>query len=200
MHARLSTLCIDEIIATALREDHALEDITTETLIDPLLKSEAAIVTKSAITVCGHAVAQRVFQMIDPELHLYNRFQMKGSSIKPGTPITYLRGFARSILAGERVSLNFFQHMSSIATHTKRFIEALPIHTTCKICDTRKTTPTLRILEKYAVRCAGGYNHRFDLRDSILIKDNHIKAVGGSVHKAIEQARKTGTPYIQDRM
>jgi nicotinate-nucleotide pyrophosphorylase (carboxylating) len=145
------------------------------------------IIGKETGVVAGIFVAEMVFKKIDEQIDFCYR-KKDGDLIKPGECIAIIRGKTKSILKGERVALNFLQRMSGIASQAKQYADAVSQYPV-KIVDTRKTTPGLRILEKYAVRMGGCYNHRFNLSDSVMIKDNHIKGAGG-ISKAIEKLRK----------
>ncbi len=174
-----------DIVSRALAEDIGSGDITSQFTIPLDLISIAVIVAKEKGIVCGLPIVEEVFRQIDPTLKL-QFFLAEGAQIAPGDRLCEISGFAQSILSGERVALNFLQRLSGISTKTNRYVELI---SGCKarIIDTRKTTPGLRILEKYAVRVGGGYNHRFGLYDALMIKDNHILACG-SITKAVELA------------
>lgn len=175
------------LVEQALREDLFFGDPTTEALVPEELKGRGVCRSKEPLVVCGLPVAREVFRVIDPELELDFRVR-EGERVEAYTVLFEVRGRIRSILQGERVALNFLQHLSGIATLTRRFVEAiqgLPV----RIVDTRKTTPGLRYLEKYAVRVGGGHNHRLGLSEGVLIKDNHIRACGG-IREAIKRARE----------
>ncbi|MDB4935822.1 MAG: Quinolinate phosphoribosyltransferase, partial [Labilithrix sp.] len=166
---------IDETITRALAEDLGAGDVTTESCVPADKQATAHGVARKAIVACGTPIAARVFGLIDASL----RFTAKtdeGAAVAPGTVLWTVEGRARSILMGERVALNFTQRMCGIATATRRYVEAVPEGCVTRITDTRKTTPGLRLLERYAVRRGGGYNHRNDLGSAVLIKDNHIVA------------------------
>lgn len=167
---------IKEIVLKALEEDLPFGDRTTEILIPPDLKGRAYFLAKSELVICGEPVAEAVFQEIDPEIQITWHFS-EGVLIPPQTKIGYALGRVQSLLKGERVALNFLQHLSGIATKARKMSELLAGATF--LLDTRKTLPGLKVLQKYAVRIGGGRNHRFSLSDGILIKDNHIKALGG---------------------
>jgi nicotinate-nucleotide pyrophosphorylase (carboxylating) len=178
---------LDETLSRALAEDLGAGDVTTEACVPTDKRATAHGVARKAIVACGIPVAARVFALVDSSL----RFEAKvaeGASVTPGTILWTVEGSARSILMGERVSLNFTQRMCGIATATKRYVDAVPEGCVTRITDTRKTTPGLRLLERYAVRRGSGHNHRNDLGSAVLIKDNHIVAAGG-VRAAIEAAR-----------
>lgn len=178
---------IDKIIEQALLEDIGTGDITTESIIPSNLKAKGIIKTSEEGVVAGLDIVFLVFIKLDSEIC----FQPKtkdGNKILPGEILGEITGLARTILKGERVALNFLQRMSGIATITSKFcqqVKDFPV----RIFDTRKTTPGLRILEKYAVRMGGGHNHRFGLYDAVLIKDNHI-AVAGGIKSAVNSVRK----------
>ncbi len=174
------------LIEMALREDMVFGDLTSEALIPSALCGRGVARAKEDLVVCGLPVARTVFEVVDQELQV-NFLVKEGQEVSAGTELLEVSGRVASILKAERVVLNFLQHLSGIATLTRAFVkrvEGLPV----KIVDTRKTTPGLRLLEKYAVRVGGGYNHRFGLSEGILIKDNHIKACGG-VREALQRAR-----------
>jgi nicotinate-nucleotide pyrophosphorylase (carboxylating) len=178
---------IDDLIRRALDEDlDAAGDITTAATVPPDRKARAVIAARKAGVMAGIPVALRVFQLVDPRLAVTAR-RNDGAKVAPGDVVLELEGGAASILIGERVALNFLGHLSGVATATAALVAAVA-HTPARICCTRKTTPGLRALEKYAVRCGGGVNHRMGLYDAILIKDNHIAAAGG-VAASIRAAR-----------
>jgi nicotinate-nucleotide pyrophosphorylase (carboxylating) len=182
------------LISRALSEDLGLRgDITTQALFDADHPGRAVIKSKQSGVVSGIQLMEPLFHHIDPSLTV-GVFARNGDDITPGTRICRLEGRVRSILAGERVALNFLQHLSGIATAT-RGLAALISHTRAKLLDTRKTTPLLRLVEKEAVVHGGGCNHRFGLFDMILIKDTHVKAAGGvlpAAVKAQEYVRRSG--------
>lgn len=178
---------IDEQVARALAEDlGAAGDITTDATIPAGKAASAVIAARKAGVLAGLPVALRVFHAVDPALKLTAKLQ-DGARLSPGDVILEISGPARSILKAERTALNFLGHLSGIATATAEIAAAIA-HTKARVCDTRKTTPGLRLLEKYAVRCGGGVNHRIGLYDMVLIKDNHIAAAGG-VAPAIAAAK-----------
>ncbi|PKM92538.1 MAG: nicotinate-nucleotide diphosphorylase (carboxylating) [Elusimicrobia bacterium HGW-Elusimicrobia-4] len=162
------------IIKLALKEDAPKGDITTNALIPKNKIILARFVAKAPGIICGLDVAKAVFQQLDKKI-IFTKFNKDGQKVKSGQVIAKVTGKARAILTGERTALNFLQHLSGIATTTKMFV--VQADNNSKIYDTRKTTPLLRDLEKYAVRCGGGYNHRLNLSDMVLIKDNHLKAI-----------------------
>jgi nicotinate-nucleotide pyrophosphorylase (carboxylating) len=179
-------LLIDKIIDNALAEDLGPGDLTTEALIDPSIRGKARLVSREEMVLAGIEVFGRVFSRLDPDIELVWNFQ-DGDVVAAGRDIGVVEGFLRGILSAERTALNFLQHLSGIATLTKRYVDKAD-PSRVRIVDTRKTTPGLRILEKYAVRAGGAYNHRLGLFDGVLIKDNHI-AAAGSISKAVEQIR-----------
>ncbi len=163
---------VQEIVDRALAEDHAWSDVTTQAVIPFDLQSKASIVAKASGVLAGADVARTVFNKVDPSLR-FDLLIPEGSQVGPGDRIAGVAGRGASILRAERVALNFLQRLSGIASETRRYVEAVR-GCNSRILDTRKTTPGLRILEKYAVRVGGGCNHRAHLGDGILIKDNHL--------------------------
>jgi nicotinate-nucleotide pyrophosphorylase (carboxylating) len=178
---------IDRVVVGALEEDLGSGDITTEACIDLAAQAVAHAVARTAMVVCGGAVFARVFARLDASLNVELRVA-DGTRAVPGQSLWTVRGRARAILMGERVALNLVQRMCGISTQTRTFVDAIPAGCKTRITDTRKTTPGLRALERYAVRVGGGHNHRDDLSSAVLIKDNHVAACGG-VRAAIERAR-----------
>lgn len=180
------------IVGRALEEDIGTGDATTEALVPADAKARAIIFARSQIVVSGCEVAATVFNALDPGI-VFSIEIADGDRAEPDRPIATIEGSARAILTGERTALNFMQRMSGIATLTSKFVELAKPHGV-SILDTRKTTPLLRDLEKYAVRCGGGENHRFGLFDRILIKDNHrnlwARGANGDVGAAVEAARR----------
>ena len=163
------------IIKTALKEDIGRGDITAKLIIPPNKKIKAIILAKESGVVCGLEMARLVFKAVDKKIRFYAKTS-DGRKVKAGEILARLEGEARKILQAERVALNFLGRLSGIATLTDRFVQRVRSYPV-RIMDTRKTTPGLRILEKYAVRCAGGFNHRMGLWDQVLIKDNHVFVV-----------------------
>jgi nicotinate-nucleotide pyrophosphorylase (carboxylating) len=178
---------IDEIVDRALAEDLAGGDLTTDACVAHDRTARAVFVARSELVVSGLPVARRVFERLDRALAFAGGID-EGSHATPGAVLMEVRGSARSLLMGERVALNLVQRMSGIATVTRRYVSAIPAGSRTRVVDTRKTTPGLRVLERYAVRCGGGHNHRDMLGSAVLIKDNHLVAAGG-VRAAIERAR-----------
>ena len=177
----------DRVVLTALEEDLASGDLTTEACVDPEATAVAHAVARTPLTVCGGPVFARVFARVDESLRVEVHLP-DGTRAEAGAKLWTVRGRARGILMGERVALNLVQRMSGVATQTRTYVDAIPAGTRARVTDTRKTTPGLRALERYAVRVGGGSNHRDDLGAAVLIKDNHIAACGG-VRKTIERAR-----------
>jgi nicotinate-nucleotide pyrophosphorylase (carboxylating) len=182
---------IEEIIDRALAEDLGKGDVTTEALISGDQRGTGFIVAKKEGILAGTGAAKQVFHRVDPELKVEILLE-DGARVKPGSRVAKVSGSIASILKAERVALNFLQHLSGIASETNRYVEAikgLPV----RIMDTRKTTPGLRSLEKHAVRVGGGENHRMNLGDGILIKDNHLAALrsqGLNIKEIIARARQ----------
>lgn len=185
-------LGLDELLLAALREDVGTGDITTMSCIPAENRAEGRYLVKEDGVLCGLSVAERVFALIDPAITLTPKAQ-DGDHVKKGDVIATVSGPARGILTGERVGLNLMQRMSGVATMTANAVSEVA-GTKATIVDTRKSTPGLRVLEKYAVRVGGGKNHRFNLADGVLIKDNHIAAAGG-IQQALEAARRTA-PHV----
>jgi nicotinate-nucleotide pyrophosphorylase (carboxylating) len=185
--ASLPRVVVESIVRTALLEDLAAGDLTTDACIDAAKMTSARFMARADLVVCGLPVMECVWNLIDPSIEIGSS-RNEGDLVKQGGLIWTVKGKARSILTGERVALNFVQRMSGVATITRRYVDALPSGSKTRITDTRKTTPGLRALERYAVRVGGGKNHRDNLGSAVLIKDNHIAACGG-VRAAIERAR-----------
>ena len=178
---------LDRLIDLALAEDIATGDITTNALIAPDTRGRGAIVAKAPMVVAGLMAARRVFKRLDAELRVVE-IVAEGQQAAPGDTLMTVAGRMAALLTAERTALNFLQRLCGIATHVRRYVDALP-DTGVRLVDTRKTTPGWRALEKYAVRVGGAANHRFNLSDGILIKDNHIAACGG-IAAAVERARR----------
>jgi nicotinate-nucleotide pyrophosphorylase (carboxylating) len=179
---------IERVVKMALYEDLGRGDVTTEACVPPGVRGEAVVRARSELVFSGLEVIREVYRQVDPDIEVHDRAK-DGELVAAGTEVAMIVGRAQGILGGERVALNFAQRMSGIATKTRRFVDELPEGSKTRIVDTRKTTPGLRALERYAVRCGGAHNHREDLSSAVLIKDNHIAAAGG-VAAAIERARK----------
>lgn len=183
----LNPFIIDEVIDRALAEDLGRAgDITTLATIPAKARARAVIATRAHGVVAGSDLAIAAFRRMDPSIR-FDTHLAEGSSVVPGDVVLAVEGPARAILSAERTALNFMGRLSGIATLTAQFVKAIS-HTNARIVCTRKTTPGLRTLEKHAVRCGGGFNHRFGLDDAILIKDNHI-AVAGGVREALRAAK-----------
>jgi len=183
----LDYLLVDDIILRALKEDMPMGDITTESTVPEDETSCARLIAKEDIVVAGLEVFCRVFTLLDRNVY-FERYVNDGDKVKTGTVILRISGNSRAMLKAERTALNLLQRMSGIATATRKFVDILE-GTNAKIVDTRKTAPGLRYLDKMAVRMGGGTNHRFNLSDGVLIKDNHIKASGG-ITAAVKRAKE----------
>lgn len=173
----MNYLQLDECILNALKEDMPLGDITSDNIIKEDAITMAKITAKEQGIICGIEVARRTFELLDPSVKFISYFQ-DGQEVNVGDVIISVQGKTRELLKAERTALNFMQRLSGIATDTNRYVKLIE-DCSAKVVDTRKTTPGLRYLEKYAVVCGGGSNHRYSLSDGVLIKDNHIKAAGG---------------------
>ncbi|HVJ48488.1 carboxylating nicotinate-nucleotide diphosphorylase [Desulfitobacterium sp.] len=173
----MNPLYYEEIVRRALSEDIGFQDLTTEAIISETQWSVAEITAKAEGILAGMDIAKRAFTLLDEQVSFQAKVQ-DGESVSPGQVVAVIKGRTRALLSGERVALNFLQRLSGIATGTYKAMECVKAFD-CHLIDTRKTTPGLRGLEKYAVKMGGGYNHRFGLFDAILIKDNHIAAAGG---------------------
>lgn len=183
----------DNLILQALREDITSEDITTNSVMREYQKGEVELICKQDGIIAGLDVYKRVFELLDPETEV-EFFCNDGDEVKAGQKMAAVTGDIRVLLSGERVALNYLQRMSGIATYTNSIAKLLKGSKT-KLLDTRKTTPNMRIFEKYAVRVGGGYNHRYNLSDGVLLKDNHIGAAG-SVTKAVQMAKEYA-PFVR---
>ena len=184
----------DTLIEVALKEDMPQGDITSESVIPADSESEAIILAKEEGVLAGIDVAERVFHKIDPSV-VFKKKLNDGQKFRNGQTLATIQGPSVSLLKGERTALNFLQRMSGVATTTQNFVKELQ-GTKTKILDTRKTTPGLRSLEKYAVKMGGGENHRFNLSDMVLIKDNHLRVVG-SISKAVKSAKQRIKPGVK---
>ena len=183
----------DELILQALREDITSEDITTNSVMPHYQAGEVDLICKQDGVIAGLEVFKRVFELLDPTTEV--TFICKdGDTVKKGEKIGLVRGDIRVLLSGERTALNYLQRMSGIATYTREIADLLK-GTKTKLLDTRKTTPNRRIFEKYSVKVGGGYNHRYNLSDGILLKDNHIGAAGG-VKEAVRMAKEYA-PFVR---
>lgn len=179
---------IDDLIKSALIEDISTGDITTISCIPKDKFTSARLIAKEGGIICGMDVFKRVFALVDERITIFS-LAPDGTRVEANSIIAKIEGPAWTILSGERVALNLLQRMSGIATRTSEAVESIR-DTNAQITDTRKTTPGLRVIEKYAVRTGGGVNHRFSLADGILIKDNHIRAAGG-ILPAVKAVRES---------
>lgn len=187
------TLNVDHLIKEALQEDISSEDVTTNAVMKEAVTGEVQLICKQDGVVAGLDVFRRVFEILDENVKT-DFYCKDGDEVKKGELMGVVTGDIRALLSGERVALNYLQRMSGIATYTHS-VAMLLEGTKTKLLDTRKTTPNMRIFEKYAVRVGGGYNHRYNLSDGVLLKDNHIGAAG-SVTKAVEMA-KEHAPFVR---
>jgi len=193
--AFLSPLEIEEAITRALQEDLGRAgDVTSIATVPVQTRGRAVAVARKAGVVCGLPLFAEAFRRLAPEIEI-EPHSRDGAAIRAGTTLMTVAGDARAILAAERTALNFLGHLSGIATATAAFVERIA-HTKARIICTRKTTPGLRALEKYAVRCGGGFNHRFGLDDAMLIKDNHI-AVAGGIRAVLTRARQAAGHLVK---
>lgn len=188
----LKPILIDKYILAALREDMTSGDITTDSILKDE-KAEVNLIAKDKGILAGLDVFKRVFEILDEDV-TFEFYFSDGDQVKNKDLVGKIRGRAKAILEGERTALNFLQRMSGIATYTKKIVDALDSEHV-KILDTRKTTPNMRIFEKYAVTLGGGYNHRYNLSDGIMLKDNHIDA-GGGIREAVEKVRSLN-PFVK---
>ena len=183
----------DELIMSALREDITSEDITTNSVMREYQKGEVELICKQDGIIAGLEVFKRTFELLDPDTEVILNAK-DGDAVKSGDKLGIVRGDIRVLLSGERTALNYLQRMSGIATYTNSIVKLLEGSKT-KLLDTRKTTPNMRVFEKYAVKAGGGYNHRYNLSDGILLKDNHIGAAGG-VKEAVKMAKEYA-PFVR---
>ena len=186
-------LIMDRLIKQALEEDIGNEDVTTNAVMPGYKKGRVKLVCKQDGVICGLNVFERVFKLLDERTSV-EVFVKDGDEVKKGQMLALVSGDIRVLLSGERVALNFLQRMSGVATYTRSVAKLLEGSKT-RLLDTRKTTPNMRVFEKYAVRVGGGYNHRYNLSDGVLLKDNHIGAAGG-VKRAVEMARDYA-PFVR---
>ena len=183
----------DEMILNALKEDITSEDISTNSVMREFCLGEVELICKQDGVIAGLDVFKRVFDLLDEKTEI-SFFCKDGDTVRNGEKLGVIRGDIRVLLSGERTALNFLQRMSGIATYTRSIADLLK-DTKTKLLDTRKTTPNMRVFEKYAVKVGGGYNHRFNLSDGILLKDNHIGAAGG-VKEAVKMAKEYA-PFVR---
>lgn len=193
MNPITTTLNVDQLLLMALREDISSEDVTTNAVMRESRAGSAQLICKQDGIIAGLDIFKRVFELLDESASV-TMYCKDGDSVKCGDLLADVTGDIRALLSGERTALNYLQRMSGIATYTRNVADLLKGSKT-KLLDTRKTTPNMRIFEKYAVKVGGGYNHRYNLSDGILIKDNHIGAAGG-VKKAIEMAKEYA-PFVR---
>ena len=187
------TLQVDHLLLEALREDISSEDVTTNAVMKEAVPGEVELIAKQDGVVAGLDVFERVFKLLDEDTEAVF-FCQDGGKVTKGQLMGKVTGDIRVLLSGERVALNYLQRMSGIATYTRSVAELLE-GTGIRLLDTRKTAPNMRIFEKYAVRVGGGYNHRYNLSDGVLLKDNHIGAAGG-VREAVRMAREYA-PFVR---
>ena len=183
----------DHLILEALKEDISSEDVTTNSVMKEAVAGEVDLICKQDGIIAGLEVFERVFTLLDPDTKV-ELYYKDGEEVKNGQLMGKVKGDIRDLLSGERVALNYLQRMSGIATYTNSVAKLLE-RSKIKLLDTRKTTPNMRIFEKYAVRAGGGYNHRYNLSDGVLLKDNHIGAAG-SVTKAVQMAKEYA-PFVR---
>ena len=184
---------IDEYLMNALKEDITQEDVSTNAVMPEPKQGEVNLICKQDGVICGLEVFERVFKLLD-ETVVFETELKDGDKVTKGQLMGVVKGDIRALLSGERVALNYLQRMSGIASYTHSVASLLEGSKT-KLLDTRKTTPNMRIFEKYAVRVGGGYNHRYNLSDGVLLKDNHIGAAG-SVTKAVQMAKEYA-PFVR---
>ena len=193
MNPITTKLNVDNLLLQALAEDISSEDVTTNAVMREAKQGTAQLICKQDGVIAGMDVFKRVFQLLDESVKV-TMYCKDGDEVKDKDLLAVVEGDIRAILSGERTALNFLQRMSGIATYTRSVAELLK-GTGTKLLDTRKTTPNMRIFEKYAVKIGGGYNHRYNLSDGVLIKDNHIGAAGG-VARAVQMAKEYA-PFVR---
>ena len=194
MFDKATLLCnVDPLILSALKEDITSEDVSTNSVVKGPVQGTADLICKEEGIICGLDVFARVFELMDPATKV-ELFKQDGDKVVPGELLATVTGDMRVILSGERTALNYLQRMSGIATYTNKTASLLK-GTKTKLLDTRKTTPNNRVFEKYSVKVGGGNNHRYNLSDGILLKDNHIGAAGG-VKEAIKMAKEYA-PFVR---
>lgn len=187
LHLHLTRKELSALVAAALEEDDTKHDITTAATVLSDRRARCRLVARQSGVIAGLALASEAFRQLDKDVTI-RIDQDDGARVSESTPVLFLSGHARGLLSAERVALNFVQRLSGIATLTARYVDAVA-GTGAHILDTRKTTPGWRRLEKYAVRAGGGMNHRMDLSNAVLIKDNHLAAVDGDIGVAVKRAR-----------
>lgn len=186
-------LQMDKLIMSALQEDISSEDVSTNAVMREAVQGEVDLICKQDGIVAGLNVFERTFKLLDKDTRI-EFFCQDGDTVAKGQLMAKVRGDIRVLLSGERVALNYLQRMSGIATYTHNMVQLFE-NTKTKLLDTRKTTPNMRVFEKYAVRVGGGHNHRYNLSDGVLLKDNHIGAAG-SVTKAVQMAKEYA-PFVR---
>ncbi|MDP9201549.1 MAG: carboxylating nicotinate-nucleotide diphosphorylase [Gemmatimonadota bacterium] len=195
LHFPLTKKETTAVVATALEEDDTKHDITTAATVLSNRRARCRLVPRQTGVIAGLALACEAFEQLDKAVTIRIEHE-DGTRIDPENPVMFLSGHAPGLLSAERVALNFVQRLSGIATLTARYVDAVA-STGARILDTRKTTPGWRRLEKYAVRCGGGLNHRMDLASAVLIKDNHLAAVDGDIALAVQRARAVAPAGIK---
>jgi len=183
---KLPTGLVDELARAALAEDRGSGDLTSTSCVPAAARARGELVAKAAGRLAGLGVFARVFELCDPRCRI-ELMKADGDAVAPGDVVARLEGPARALLEGERTALNFLQHLSGVATRTARLVERCGGR--ARVLDTRKTTPGLRALEKYAVRCGGGENHRMGLYDEVMIKDNHVELAGRPLEDVVRRVR-----------
>lgn len=186
-------LNVEPLILSAVREDITSEDVSTNCIMRDKCPGNVELICKQDGVICGLQVFERVFTLLDPETEVVT-YVKDGDKVEKGQKLADIRGDIRVLLSGERTALNYLQRMSGVATHTRQIADLLE-GTGIRLLDTRKTTPNNRVFEKYAVRIGGGCNHRYNLSDGVMLKDNHIEAAGG-VEKAIAMAKEYA-PFVR---
>ena len=187
------SLQVDRLLLQALEEDISSEDVTTNAVMPEAAAGQVELICKQEGLIAGLSVFRRVFELLEEHTRV-DFFCRDGDAVKNGQKLAVVSGDIRVLLSGERVALNYLQRMSGIATYTRQLADLLK-GSGAKLLDTRKTTPNMRIFEKYAVRVGGGFNHRYNLSDGVLLKDNHISAAG-SVKRAVEMAKEYA-PFVR---
>lgn len=193
MNRITETLQVDDLILSALREDISSEDVSTNSIMPEAVRGTVDLICKQDGIIAGLNIFKRTFELLDDDLE-FEFFCKDGDKVEKGQLMAKIVGDMRTLLSGERVALNYLQRMSGIATYTNS-VAVLLEGTKTKLLDTRKTTPNMRVFEKYAVRVGGGYNHRYNLSDGVMLKDNHIGAAGG-VAKAVTMAKEYA-PFVR---
>ena len=193
MNELTEKLIMERLIKEALEEDIGNEDVTTNSIMPEYKRGRVKLICKQDGVICGLHIFERTFKLLDENISV-EIFVKDGDEVKKGQRLAIVSGDIRALLSGERVALNYLQRMSGIATYTHNVASLLKGSKT-KLLDTRKTTPNMRVFEKYAVRVGGGHNHRYNLSDGVLLKDNHIGAAGG-VKQAVEMARAYA-PFVR---